>query len=105
MYHAELTYLNKGLKRLKKVCESRGIKTVSLPKIGAGLGKLDWNSEVKPLLESILSDCETAFNVYEDYKIEYKIQLTTYTCPAQRRQAANHYQHKTLIQKRMLIMK
>ena len=43
MYHAELTYLNKGLKRLKKVCESRGIKTVSLPKIGAGLGKLDWN--------------------------------------------------------------
>ncbi|HJG12524.1 MAG TPA: macro domain-containing protein, partial [Bacteroides xylanisolvens] len=59
MYHAELTYLNKGLKRLKKVCESRGIKTVSLPKIGAGLGKLDWNSEVKPLLESNLSDCET----------------------------------------------
>ena len=41
MYHAELTYLNKGLKRLKKMCESRGIKTVSLPKIGAGLGKLD----------------------------------------------------------------
>ena len=36
MYHAEFTYLNKGLKRLKKVCESRGIKTVSLPKIGAG---------------------------------------------------------------------
>ena len=105
MYHAELTYLNKGLKRLKKVCESRGIKTVSLPKIGAGLDKLDWNSEVKPLLESILSDCETVFNVYEDYKIEYKIQLTTYTCPAQWRQAENHYQHKTLIQKRMLIMK
>ena len=67
------TYLNKGLKRLKKVCESRGIKTVSLPKIGAGLGTLDWNSEVKPLLESILSDCETVFNVYEDYKIEYEI--------------------------------
>lgn len=73
MYHAEFTYLNKGLKRLKKVCESRGIKTVSLPKIGAGLGKLDWNSEVKPLLESILSDCETVFNVYEDYKIKYEI--------------------------------
>ncbi|WP_289415525.1 macro domain-containing protein [Bacteroides acidifaciens] len=64
MYHAELTYLNKGLKRLKKMCESRGIKTVSLPKIGAGLGKLDWNSEVKPLLESILSDCETVFNAH-----------------------------------------
>ena len=55
------------------MCESRGIKTVSLPKIGAGLGKLDWNSEVKPLLESVLSDCETVFNVYEDYKIEYEI--------------------------------
>ena len=65
--------MNKGLKRLKKVCVNRGIKTVSLPKIGAGLGKLDWNSEVKPLLENILSDCETVFNVYEDYKIEYEI--------------------------------
>ncbi len=43
------------------------------PEIGAGLGKLDWNSEVKPLFESILSDCETVFNVYEDYKIEYEI--------------------------------
>ena len=72
MYHAELTYLNKGLKRLKKICASKGIKTVSLPKIGAGLGKLDWNNEVKPLLESILSDSETVFNVYEDYKIEYE---------------------------------
>ena len=47
-------------------------KIVSLPKIGAGLGKLDWNNEVKPLLESILSDSETVFNVYEDYKIEYE---------------------------------
>jgi hypothetical protein len=25
------------------------------------------------LFESILSDCETVFNVYEDYKIEYEI--------------------------------
>ena len=72
MLHVELTYLNKGLKRLKKICASKGIKTVSLPKIGAGLGKLDWNNEVKPLLESILSDSETVFNVYEDYKIEYE---------------------------------
>ncbi|WP_028896554.1 macro domain-containing protein [Prevotella sp. HUN102] len=72
MYHAELSFLNKGLKELKKICKSKGIKTVSLPKIGAGLGKLDWDNEVKPLLESILSDSETIFNVYEDYKIEYE---------------------------------
>lgn len=75
MYRAELPYLNKGLRRLKKVCTSKGIKNVSIPKIGAGLGKLDWNNEVKYLLESILSDCETIFNVYEDYKIEYEISL------------------------------
>lgn len=72
MYHAELSYLNKGLKRLKKLCRDRDIKTVSMPKIGAGLGKLDWHSEVKPLIESILADSPTVFNVYEDFKTEYE---------------------------------
>ena len=72
MYHAELSYLNKGLKRLKKLCADRDIKTVAMPKIGAGLGKLDWHSEVKPLVESILSDSQTVFNVYEDFKTEYE---------------------------------
>ncbi len=72
MYHAELSYLNKGLKRLKKLCVDRDIKAVSMPKIGAGLGKLDWQSEVKPLIESILSDTTTLFNVYEDFKTEYE---------------------------------
>lgn len=72
MYHAEISYLNKGLKRLCKECGKKGIKTVSIPKIGAGLGKLDWQSEVKPLLESILADSDTLFHVYEDFKTEYE---------------------------------
>ena len=72
MYHAELSYLNKGLKRLKKLCGDRDIMTVSMPKIGVGLGKLDWHSEVKPLIKSILADSPTVFNVYEDFKTEYE---------------------------------
>lgn len=72
MYHAALSYLNKGIKNLKKVCTTGRIRTVSLSKIGAGLGKLDWDDEVKPLLEAVLERCDTVFNVYENYKIEYE---------------------------------
>lgn len=72
MYHATLPYLNKGLRNLLKACEKREIEAVSLPKIGAGLGKLDWEAEVKPLMVSFLAASEVKFTVYEDFKDEFE---------------------------------
>lgn len=72
MYHATIRFLNRGLHNLVKYCAKHKIKTVSLPKIGAGLGKLGWETEVKPLLVQHLSDQETMFYVYEDFKKEYE---------------------------------
>jgi O-acetyl-ADP-ribose deacetylase (regulator of RNase III) len=72
MYHATLTYLNRGLRNLVKYCEKHHVESVSLPKIGAGLGKLDWETQVKPLLIQHLTDVETTFYVYEDFKNEYE---------------------------------
>lgn len=45
---------------------------MAVPKIGAGLGKLDWEGDVKPLILRHLSEHDTLFDVYEDYKLEYE---------------------------------
>ena len=52
MYHATLPYLRKALKRLLKWVTDNSVKDVGLPKIGAGLGKLSWQNDVKPLFEA-----------------------------------------------------
>ena len=65
MYRAKLSYLRHGIKNLRGYCEKENIKSVALPKIGAGLGKLDWNNEVKPLLESELAESFIVFDIYE----------------------------------------
>lgn len=67
MYHAKLNYLRKALKNLAKWSEEKKIASVALPKIGAGLGKLDWHSEVKPLLLEYLETSPCKFVVYEDF--------------------------------------
>jgi O-acetyl-ADP-ribose deacetylase (regulator of RNase III) len=72
MYHAVLPFLNKGLKNLVAFCSKNNVESVAVPKIGAGLGKLDWESEVKPLMRKHLSESETLFYIYEDFKNEYE---------------------------------
>lgn len=66
MYHASKTFLNRALRNLAKYCEAKRIVTVALPKIGAGLGKLSWETAVCPL-----------FSIYEDFKLEYEAETGT----------------------------
>jgi O-acetyl-ADP-ribose deacetylase (regulator of RNase III) len=73
MYHAVLPFLNKGLKNLLAFCERDKVESVSVPKMGAGLGKLDWETEVKPLMVKHLLDSATIFYVYQDFRNEYEI--------------------------------
>ena len=70
MYHATINYLNKGLRNLARHCEKHGIESVALPKIGAGLGKLDWRDDVKPLMIRYFSCGATVFRVHEDFRFE-----------------------------------
>lgn len=72
MYHAKVSFLNKGLRNLVKYCNKHTVESVSIPKIGSGLGKLSWESEVKPLLIQHCDKCETLFSVYEDFRNEYE---------------------------------
>lgn len=72
MYHATIPFLNRGLRNVIKYCQTKRIESVALPKIGAGLGKLDWETDVKPLLMQYLTESETIFSVYEDFKHVYE---------------------------------
>ena len=70
MYHATLPFLNKGLRNLVVFCAKHRISAVAVPKIGAGLGKLDWEGDVKPLMLKHLGEHDTLFEIYEDYRLE-----------------------------------
>lgn len=41
---AKLKFIEDGLEKLKIAIEKRNIKSVAMPKIGCGLGELDWNT-------------------------------------------------------------
>jgi len=68
MYQAKLSYLRKALRKLSAVVSKHSINNVYMPKIGAGLGKLSWEKEVKPLYEHYLSECKCQFKVIENYR-------------------------------------
>ena len=72
MYHATMSYLRKSLRQLRKWAESSDIVSIGLPKVGAGLGKLSWECEVRPLLEELLAESSTLFVVYERFRREHE---------------------------------
>jgi O-acetyl-ADP-ribose deacetylase (regulator of RNase III) len=72
MYHATLPYLRKAVRNLAKWADRHGIKSVGLPKIGAGLGKLSWDEDVKPLLVEHLAPGPTHYVVYEIFRNEFE---------------------------------
>ena len=70
MYHATLPYLRKAVRKLAGWASVNHAASVALPKIGAGLGKLSWSEEVKPLLCKYLEGGSTDFVVYETFRNE-----------------------------------
>ncbi|TCR67611.1 Appr-1-p processing protein [Bosea sp. BK604] len=67
MYHATLPFLRRSVRKLANWAKASAVESIALPKIGAGLGKLSWSEEVKPLLSESLREHPCAFMVYEDY--------------------------------------
>lgn len=54
---SRLEWVESGLHDLRRVLLAEGIRSVALPKLGCGLGGLDWN-KVRPLIDTILGDLE-----------------------------------------------
>jgi O-acetyl-ADP-ribose deacetylase (regulator of RNase III) len=67
MYQASASFLNRGLRKLARYSVKHQLEGVSLPRIGAGLGQLDWEEEVKPLLNKHLEDLKTVFYIHEEF--------------------------------------
>lgn len=72
MYHATLVYLRRSVRALAKWAARNHVESVALPKIGAGLGKLSWSGDVRPLMIEHLSEGSTRFVVYEIFRDEFE---------------------------------
>lgn len=47
-------YIENGLKKFVSAYEKLGIVSISFPRLGCGNGQLDWDKEIKPLMEKYL---------------------------------------------------
>ena len=61
---SELEYIEVGLPALIKACKEHGIKSVAVPALGSGLGRLDWG-QVKPLILKAFEDSGIELDLYD----------------------------------------
>jgi O-acetyl-ADP-ribose deacetylase (regulator of RNase III) len=62
-YPSELKYIEKGLVALRQFIHTKEIKSLAIPALGCGLGRLSWQ-EVVPLIEQYLDDLEIPVHIY-----------------------------------------
>ena len=64
---ASVSNVNHSLKELAALIRKENIKSVALPKLESGFGRLDW-TEVMPMIESHLNDCGADVYVYSSFQ-------------------------------------
>lgn len=73
---SKIEYIEAGLKKFVETYRERGIESISFPQLGAGNGGLDWDKEVKPLMEKYLKPLpiKIYIHIYSGWerKPEYK---------------------------------
>lgn len=57
-------YIELGLQKFVKTYAEKGISSVAFPQLGCGNGELDWQTQVKPLMEQYLNDIPIDIYVY-----------------------------------------
>jgi O-acetyl-ADP-ribose deacetylase (regulator of RNase III) len=53
---SQVEYIEAGLKEFVKIYSNYGIASISFPQLGCGHGELDWEQQVKPVMERYLKD-------------------------------------------------
>lgn len=61
--------LHTSLEKMKNICIDKGVKKISMPKIGCGLDKLAW-AHVKRTLNDVFKDVDIEINVYSKESCE-----------------------------------
>ncbi len=73
--NSRIGYIETGLKALVEEVKSRGIQSVAIPPLGAGLGGLDW-SEVRPLIERAMEDLPDVRTIlFEPHKASEEVRV------------------------------
>jgi len=57
-YPSKIEYIEKGLKYFVENYKKLGIESIAFPRLGSNEGKLNWEKEVKPLIEKYLNNLE-----------------------------------------------
>jgi len=59
--------VERALENMRRVADENGIKSIAMPRVGAGYGGLDW-SKVRELVEKVFSTWHGTLYVYERFK-------------------------------------
>ena len=62
---SKIEYIESGLKKFARTYEQKGITSISFPMLGSSNGGLDWETQVKPLMEKYLKDLPIEVRVHE----------------------------------------
>lgn len=65
---SKLEYIELGLKKFVSEYEKLGISSIAFPLLGCGNGGLDWESEVKPLMEKYLKSLPIEIFIHTIHK-------------------------------------
>jgi O-acetyl-ADP-ribose deacetylase (regulator of RNase III) len=52
---SHIEYIETGLIKFVEIYEQEGLISISFPRLGCGLGGLNWENEVRPLMEHYLN--------------------------------------------------
>lgn len=61
---SKLGYVESGLKYFVNIYEDEKIESIAFPMLGCGLGGLDWETQVRPLMKRHLSDLNIPIEIY-----------------------------------------
>lgn len=61
---SKLDYVEVGLQEFVKVYEQENVESIAFPMLGCGLGDLDWDTQVKPLMEKYLTSINIQIEIY-----------------------------------------
>lgn len=61
---SKIEWIDNNLLQIKLYYQELGITSLAMPKIGAGLGKLNWDTEIRPLVYKHLKDLPIPIVVY-----------------------------------------